>query len=222
MACAADPFVAKYEPGLERSKQHISVFAIKRDGLLNRSGWAALGPDATVPFSDEPCDVGYGDAMFAAVPEVAEAVDDYVRENGVTDELLDQIAPAAKGDLIMILTLAGHPLAKTEKSESSSYSPSAGPSGRGGRRGNRRSSATNSRGEESSNGETFEAAAAFFSVRERRAVATATLRSSGTNTDQALAQFTNRLEHTFPGSTCSGWDWSVHLDDTKIRKLSEP
>jgi hypothetical protein len=223
-ACAEDPITVRYAPGLARAARHVSVFGIRRDGLMSRSGWAALGPYASAPFSEEPCDVGYSDSTFTEVPELADAIDDYVRENGVTDALLDQIAAAAKGDMIMVFTVAGHPLASVEDPGGAAYQRSLPPtmgSGGGGRRGSGRSRQASQKREEPSNGDAFEISASFFSIREHRAVAQAKMRYSGPNTDKALTQFTNRLEREFPGSTCSGWDWSVHVDETKIRKLSE-
>jgi hypothetical protein len=222
MACAGDPVIVKYAPGLQRAGRHISVFGIRRDGLMSPSGWAALGPYASAPFSEEPCDVAYSEATSAAVPALASAIEAYVRENGVTDELLDQIAPAAKGDMIMLLTVAGHPLAAVEDPTGASYQRSLPPSmGSGSHRGNARSQAKNRTNEASSNADALELSASFFSIRDHRAVGLATMRYSGANTDQALTQFTTRLEHEFPGSTCSGWDWSVPIDDTKIGKLGE-
>jgi hypothetical protein len=224
-ACAEDPFMVKYAPGLDRAGKHISVFGIRRDGVMSRSGWAALGPYASAPFSEEPCDLAYSEEAFTSVPALASAVDDYVRENGVTDELLDQIAPAARGDMIMVLTVAGHPLAAVEDPGGAGYQrslpPTAASGGRGGRHGRSRSSSANATKRDASNSDTFEVSASFFEVREHRAVALAKMRYSGSNTDDALTQFTKRLEHEFPRSTCSGWDWSVGVDDTKIRKLSE-
>jgi hypothetical protein len=220
MACAGDPVRVKYAPGLQRAGRHISVFGIERDGLMSLSGWAALGPYASAPFSEEPCDVAYSEATSNAVPELASALQSYVRENGVTDALLAQIAPAAKGDMIMVLTVAGHPLAAVEDPSGASYQRSLPPSMSGGdHRSNTRSKQRTN--EDSSNADSLELSASFFSIREHRAVGLATMRYSGANTDQALTQFTTRLEHEFPGSTCSGWDWSVPIDDAKIRKLGE-
>src|SRR5207244_3335524 len=55
------------------------------------------------------CEVAYGDKLLTTAPGLSSAVDDYARANGVTDDLLDRLAPMAKGDTIMILTIAGRP-----------------------------------------------------------------------------------------------------------------
>jgi hypothetical protein len=223
-ACAEEAFTVKYAPNFSPTRKHISVFGIKRDGLMSRSGWAALGPGLSAPFSAHPCDVAYSEEVFTAAPALASLVDDYVRSNGVTDELLEQLAPAAKGDTIMLVTIAGHAVLPTRDLGGASTMP-PGRSSMGGGRGRRgygggaRTGSDQTR--ETSNHDPFEVSAFFFSVPERRAVGVVKMSYSGSNTEQALSQFTHRLEVEFPGSTCSGWDWSVQLDTASLRALRE-
>jgi hypothetical protein len=145
-------------------------------------------------------------------------MDAYVRENGVTAELIEQIAPAAKGDLVMVLTVAGHPLEAVEDPRGAGYQRSLPPSMSTGSHHHGRGRAQSSSGtKQESSSDALVLSATFFSVHEQRAVGMASMRYSGANTDDALTQFTTRLEHDFPNSSCSGWDWSVHLDTTKLR-----
>jgi hypothetical protein len=224
-ACAEDPVTVQYAPGLARAGRRISIFGIERDGQMSRSGWAALGPYASRPFSEEPCELAYSDEVFNAAPDLASTMDAYVRENGVTAELLEQLAPAAKGDLVMVLTVAGHPLEAVEDPRGAGYQRSLPPSMSMGssshHHGRGRPQASGATKQESAS-DTFVVSASFFSVHERRAVGMASMRYSGANTDDALAKFTTRLEHDFPGSSCSGWDWTVHLDSTKLRPAPPP
>jgi hypothetical protein len=50
--------------------------------------------------------VGY-DALVSSNAALASAVDEYARADGPTDDLLAQLAPAAQGDLVLVLTFAG-------------------------------------------------------------------------------------------------------------------
>jgi hypothetical protein len=39
--------------------------------------------------------------------------------------------------------------------------------------------------------------------------------------DEALDEFGAKLEAEFPGSSCSGWDWSAKIDEAGIQSLKE-
>jgi hypothetical protein len=221
-ACGEQGFTVRYAPGFSRTGKHVSVFGIKRDGLMNQAGWAALGPGLSAPFNGTSCDVAYSTAWFTDVPAIATSVDDYVRGNGVTDELLAQLAPAAKGDTIMLVTIAGHPLQPSAEAGSSiqAAAPPASAT-RNGRRRNRGGTSSTAPTNSSSSSDPFDVSATFFSVAEHRSVAVIELGYTGARIDEALNEFRNKLESEFPGATCSGWNWSVKLDEASIRKLND-
>jgi hypothetical protein len=230
-ACAEETFTVRYAPGFSSASKHVSVFGIKRNGLMSRDGWGALGPNVPAPFSAQPCDVAYGESIFTTAPALASAVEDYVRANGVTDELLDQLAPNAQGDTIMLLTIAGHARVASEPAGGSPTSRASAPGsmgrgGRGGRggggRGSRGGSAATDTQANATADDPFAISASFFSVHEHRSVALVQMSYSGTRIDQALGHFKERLEAEFPRATCSGWNWSVQPDEGRIRALGEP
>jgi hypothetical protein len=213
VACGEPGFTVKYAPGYSPVGRHVSVFGIKRDGLMNRAGWAALGPGLSPAFNGNACEVAYGDSMFNTVPELASAVDDYVRGNGVSDDLLAELAPAAKGDTIMLLTIAGHPLLPPGDAGSTVHAAAPPTRHRGG--------AGSEKSKSKSHQDPFEVSATFYSIGERRSVAVIDFSSDGTKIDEALSEFRNKLEAEFRSSTCSGWDWTVHVDEANVRKLGE-
>jgi hypothetical protein len=223
-ACGGQAYTLKYAPSFSRSGRHISVFGIRRDGLMSPGGWSALGPEQTAPFDGNSCDVAYAESSLSQRPALESALRDYVQANGVTDELLTQLAPAAKGDTIMLLTIAGHPLPRGAQADSAGWAATP-PTGtaQGGRRGRGRGGAraSSSSGDASSSAEPFDVSATFFSVAEHRSVGLVELAYSGSRVDEALDQFRSKLETEFPGASCSGWDWSVPIDDASIRKLNE-
>jgi hypothetical protein len=234
VGCAPQSFTLKYAPGFSSAGHKISVFGVKRNGLMSRTGWGALEPGVAAPFNAERCDVAYSESTFASTPVLAEAVDAYVRANGATDSLLDELAPTAKGDTIMLLTITGHAHAG---SEHVGGSPSAraggvgamgggrggmGRGGRGGGGGMGRGMGMASETPRSSAGDDpFTVSALFFSVREHQSVALVQMSYSGARIDEALGEFRQKLEAEFPRSTCSGWDWSVPVDARRIRALNE-
>jgi hypothetical protein len=219
VACGEPGFTVKYAPGYSPKARHVSVFGIKRDGLMNRGGWAALGPGLSPAFNGNACEVAYGDSMFNAVPDLATAVDDYVRGNGVSDDLLAELAPAAKGDTIMLLTIAGHPL--LPPGDAGSMVHAANPPSSSSHARHRGGAGSENASKSKSNQDPFEISATFYSVAEHRSVAFIDFSSDGTRIDEAISEFRNKLEQEFPGSTCSGWDWTVQLDAANIRKLAE-
>lgn len=222
--CAAATVHTSYAPGFSRARRHISTFGIKRDGLMSRAAWAVLGPNASVPFEATSCEVAYSENVLDKLPALAKAVDDYVNANGVTDELLERLAPAALGDTIMLVTVTGHPQAS-----GSSFGPSAVPPGasgaRGGGRGGggggggRRGGRSEEPSRTDSSAETFQVTASLYSPHEHHSVAQIELSDSDPDVDKALREFSARLETELPGGSCSGWDWSKLVDDAGIRKL---
>jgi hypothetical protein len=200
-ACGEPGFTAKFAPGYSPAGKHISVFGIKRDGLMNRAGWAALGPNLSPAFNGNSCD--------------------YTRANGVSDDLLAELAPIAKGDTIMLLTIAGHPLlppADLGSAVQGSKPPSSS-SAHSRKRGGAANPA-NSDKASSAHHDPFDVSATFYSIADHRSVAFLELSYDGSKIEEALSEFRNRLEEKFPGSTCSGWDWNVHVDEAKIHELS--
>jgi hypothetical protein len=223
-ACGEQTYTLNYAPNFSRTGKHISVFGVKRDGLMNPTGWAALGPEMSAPFDGNSCDVAYTEALSTVLPDLAATVHDSVRANGVTDELLTQLAPAAKGDTIMLITIAGHPSEGSGAGAMQSATAPGSGGGRGGRSGRvGRGGGLQTGGAEPSNANTnpFSVSATFFSVAEHRTVGFVELAYSGARIDEALNEFRAKLELEFPRSTCAGWDWSAHVDEPAIHKLNE-
>jgi hypothetical protein len=220
-ACAGEGWTVNYAPGYARNAKRISVFGIKRDGLLTRSGWDAIGPNLSAPFNGHACDVGYGETTLETAPSLAAEVDRYVRANGVSDELLTQIAPAAKGDTIMVMTISGHP--RSANDSGSSLDAAHAPAGRGNRGVRNRGGAGMPVNKRSEIGESdpFTVSALFYSVEEHHTVALVELNYTGTEMNEALNSFRAKLDSEFPGATCSGWDFSVKIDEQAIHALSQ-
>jgi hypothetical protein len=210
-------FQVQYAPGATRQGAHISVFGIKRDGLMSRAGWDALSPELSAPFGAKRCAVAYSDELFGTKAELAEAIERYVRENGVTDVLLDELAPAAQGDTILLVTSAGRP--RTAGSDAAGPEVAA-PRGRG-MSGGRRGAATRGvRPDTDKPSADYQLTALFFGVREHKTVAVVEMNYTGTSGEEAIAEFRNRLESEFSGASCAGWNFSVEIDPLKIRKLA--
>lgn len=180
-----------------------------RDGQMSRNGWDALGPNVAPPFAGRSCELAYGDSMFATWPALADSVDHAIRADGVSTELVSRLAPAAKGDAIMMLTIGGKPRPASESG--STITSSMAPSGRvttgvhaGG------DGTPVKRDDQNSDASQFTVSATFFATsRPVREVARIELRYAGTAMSEALTMFRNKLESEFPAAHCSPWNLAL-------------
>jgi hypothetical protein len=217
--CAGTNFAVQSAPGWARENHQISVFGVKRDGLMMRDGWQALGPEMTAPFEANQCEVAYSDQAFSNMPELMSSLDDYIRVNGVTDALLAQLAPAAQGDAILLVQISGSP---QHSGDSGPPSASAmGGRGRVGLQGGAFGGGAQQIGPApSDSGGGFQVYAVFVSVADKRSVAEIRMSYGGKRIDDALQQFNERAALEFPGTKCGGWNWAAHVDPAAIKNLT--
>ena len=97
---------ATVAPGFAPAAHSVSVLGVYKDGQMSPDGWESLAPHLAATLGSGPCEPGYNSLTSTNAP-LADAVDEYTRDNGPTDDLLAYIAPAATGDLILVLTFAG-------------------------------------------------------------------------------------------------------------------
>jgi hypothetical protein len=167
------------------------------------------------------CVAAYSEALLASNGALSSAIDDYARSNGPTDELLSQLAPAAKGELVLVMTIAGRLPVKQSNALQAGGSPApnigggsrgAGMAGPGpGRRMRRPMSGEGDTNE-------LDISASLYSVAQRRSVALYGMQYSGDSVDDAIARFADQLGRSLPGAQCAGWDWDAKVDAEHIRQ----
>jgi hypothetical protein len=213
-SCAGEDahFDVQFAPEFKGQGVSVSVFGVFRDGRMSVDAWDELGPKLSPSFGSGMCDVAYGKRLLESNGSVARDVDDESRENGVTDELLGRFGSRAKGEAILVLTMAGEVAgARDAGASANAVAPPAPPPptrGRGGRRGRSMGGPPGgrSRGAERSS---FELSASLFSVRLGRPVAVVSMTYTGVSHAEALEKFRRELEKTFPRAACAGWDWDA-------------
>jgi len=231
-ACSdAAQITTRYAPSYTHAPHTVSLLGVYKDGRMNPDVWEQIGPGMSAPLGGK-CDPGY-DMLVTSNPELSAAIDDYARANGIGDELLDQLGPAAKGDLVMVVTVAGHVTQKGEDvpdtSAVSGGAPASmgnkyrggsmgGGSGMGGM-GNTRGSGAMRRPRALADGAAFEMSASLFSIREHRSVGLVSMAYSGPSVDDAVSKLAARLGVELSGSTCASWDWTAKIDGQHIREL---
>ncbi|HEY8075267.1 MAG TPA: hypothetical protein VIF62_14180 [Labilithrix sp.] len=221
VACSDETFSVRYAPEWPRGPTRLSVLGVFKDGRLNGEEWDAIGPSLTSSFAGAPCEAAYGAKLVASAPALVSAVDDYTRANGVTDTLLDRLAPMAGGDAVLVITIAGQPPHASDAGlPSSGQGPS--PSMGAGRRGRMPPSGGGYGGRAAPRShDELEIAASLFSVRLHRSVALVAMTYTGKSTDEALAKFGEKLRSELGGSSCVPWRWDVRIDDAEIKNLPE-
>ena len=220
-ACAADEaqFNVQVAPGYTQERTTVSVFGIYKDGRLSAEAWDSIGPAVSASLGKPSCETAYSGALLLKSPRLAAAIDDYVRASGVTDDLLTQVAPAALGDTVMVVSLAGHVPERLGGVPRRVRVPSS-PNGEFG--GHGAPPPSYSYRPNLTDGNVLEVSATVFSVRLHHSVARLHMSYSGKSVEGALQRFTERLRAALPGASCAGWDWSGPIDDAAIRNLPEP
>jgi hypothetical protein len=205
-------FHVKSEPGFTEGPTTISVFGVFHKGRMSPESWAQIGPPLSATLGQKACEVAYGDKLAGESPELYAAVDESVKNEGITEELLERVAPSAQGDLILVVSMNGHTtISRGEDGPSQSGSgapqPGRGRGGGGGGRtrgGGQGQSTPRGRGAETSE---LEISGTLFSVSRRRSVARLNMVYAGSNLDDAIGKFVHRIGTMVPGSSCKGWRW---------------
>jgi hypothetical protein len=199
-----------------------SVFGVFRDGRMSTPAWDELAPKLTLMLGPlalvEPdaCKAAYSADLLTESAELATAIDEYSKNYGVTEPLLDRLAPAAKGDLVLVFLVAG---SVRSKGHDGSQRPRPAP-GPGAVR--MRRATTMARGTRPDRGG-FEVTATLFSPKEHAMVAAVTLHYNGTSEESAFSRVLTKWAQLFPHVSCAGWDWQAHpVDADTVRALPEP
>jgi cytochrome c551/c552 len=221
----------------------VSVFGIFRNGRLSPEAWDDFGAGLSAPFSQKACEAAYTRDLANAKPELTSVVDDYAKENGVSDELLDRFAPLAQGDTIMVVAMTGQPAQPAaDAGAGKAAKPAAArvPSGQGGYGGSAGGGRGMGRGgggfgrggfggrsqpqvpSEHAKPEPWEISASFYSVPLHHTVSQVGMTYSGQDFEAALKAFVGRLRTEMPGVSCRGWERSPEVDVEAVHRMLGP
>ena len=219
-ACASDAsFDVRYANDYAKPAS-VSIFGVFKDGRMNQAAWDALGARFSAPLHGVRCEILFGEKLAQASPDLAPFIDDYTRRNGVTDDVLDKLAPLAMGDSVLLITIAGHPPQSTRDGGAPPPQQSPSPMSRGaGRRG--RGMGAPYGGGRAADTSVYEVSASLFSVKTHHAVGLIGMTYSGASVDEALKKFTDKLGTELGGATCAGWDASRPLDADQLKRELE-
>jgi hypothetical protein len=199
-------FHARFEPDFTPGPTTVSVFGVFHDGRMSHESWEKIGPRLSPMLGQKACEVGYGDRLSTERPDLFAAVDASVRDEGITEGLLEQLAPSAEGEMILVVTLSGYTVRAKDMDEERTQNGSTP----------RRTSGSQLRSGPPRSGRGHGAelneigiSGTLFSARTHHPVARLSMVYSGLNLDDAIGKFVGRLATTIPGSTCKGWRWGA-------------
>jgi hypothetical protein len=223
-ACSdATQFTTRTAAGFARTGHRVSVLGVYKDGRLNPDVWEQIGPGLAASLGGQ-CGLGY-DALVGSNPTLSGSIDDYTRANGIGDELLTELAPAATGDVILVVTIAGQvassklPNLPDTGSTTSSAPGAMSNKYRGPSLGQTPTSVMRAhRPGAIADGTSFEMSASFFSVADHRSVGLVAMHYGGQSVDEAITQMADRLRREMPGLACAGWSWEG-VDEKSIKAL---
>ncbi len=217
-ACQGGPFRAAYEPGFaHNSGMTVSVFGVYRDGSMSSDSWKQISGSFS-SLGSKGCELAYDD-MQTRAPELSAAVDAYARAEGPTDSLLDRIAPAADGELVLLVAISGRP-PRTPDGGVIKH-PQTGYGKRSRRAAGNMPNSPNGPQPDETDGNVFEMNASLFSVKQHRTVAALSLDYYGSSMDEALAQFKEKFQQELPNARCTGWHWDPPIDPASIKNLEQ-
>jgi hypothetical protein len=202
--CGGAQFEVKRDPDFDEARSTVSVVGVFQAGRMNAESWNELrGPVSTVLGR---CDAAYGDDLHNANPELFTTLEESTRANGITEELLAQLAPSAAGDLLLVLSVRGRVAAATvTAADAPPSAPASTPSKRGG---GPQGQHARVRGRPAEINE-FGMAATIFSVKRRRSVLRLNMSYTGNDVNEAVGAFLEKLGTVLPGSQCRGWKWAT-------------
>jgi hypothetical protein len=234
VSCADDAqFATRFAPEYPSTPHAtVSVFGVYKDGRMSAETWdyvapllsgaAEAGLDPQLDLADggagSECAAAYETSLVGKDMPLFTAVDSYARANGVTEGLLEKFAPAAKGDLIMAITISGHVPTPTDAGDNPTMAaPPAGGSGRGGMVGRRGVQGGGMRRVEERNA--LEMSATLYSKTLRRTVGVIAVSYTGKSADEALKRFAEKVRSVVP-HVCAGWG-ELHVTEDAIKSIEE-
>ena len=205
-------FATQTASGFVPAPHTVSVLGVYKDGRMAVGSWDKLAPHLVQALGSAPCDVGF-DSLITSNQELANAIDEYSRDEGPTGKLLTELAPAARGDLLMVVTFAGRP-----PQHQTQEGPLAGAPVRNnmGTQRKRRRQAQNS-ADSAPDPNRLDISASLFSVTQNHPVALVSMSYGGSSVEDAMTRFGAELAHTIPNSKCAGWNWEVKIEPTTLR-----
>jgi hypothetical protein len=97
----------KYASDFRPGSTTVSVFGTFRNGQMDPEFGALLAPAINTAFGPGRCEVAYGSELSRRDPELYAALGEQAKAEGVSDELLEKVAPMSQGELLLVVSVHG-------------------------------------------------------------------------------------------------------------------
>lgn len=201
-------FAVRYAPEFTPGRHTVAIFGVFQGGRMSSEAWYPLSARVSGALGRPTCPIVFGDALKRADVELYGKIDEDVAANGVAEEILESVAPKTDAEVIVTLSVHGRvrnarapvigddPTAQGRRPDPTMPGRRPGAAGGGQLRRGRPNVVT-------WNG--LELSASLYSVKLKRAVGRITLHYQGSNVDEAVTLFADKLRDELPGSTCRDW-----------------
>jgi hypothetical protein len=224
VACADESSVrVKVAQGFTPGPTNVSVLGVFRDGRMSVDAWGPIAIPLSAAIGGlSMCEPAFSARLQRENEPLFASIDDEAKSDGITEDLLTKLAPAAQGDQILAITMHGSVGGTTDKASGLSTPHASAPQtrgmGGGGMRGNRgmQQREPTTRGPSP---KALEMSATLFSARLHQPMARVTVIYTGTNADEAVRQFTAEIGKIVPGSACKGWSWPANALPPSVAPL---
>lgn len=206
-------FTTQFASGYTPAPHTVSVLGVYQDGRMSLGTWADLAPRLSHALGSTACPAGY-DALVSSNQELANAIDEFTRNEGPNAELLKQLAPAAQGDLLLVVSLSGK--VPKPRQDNPADHPSPGTPGMAAAANSRKRGRHAAEAGPVEDTNHLDISAALFSVAQQRPVALISMQYRGESVEDALNRFSAELSRDMPSLKCVGWHWDVKLDPASI------
>ena|GEM_PF-1615265 len=196
--------------GFEPEPHTVSVLGVYKDGRMALGTWEKLAPHLVKAVAPGTCDVAF-DELVTSNQELANAIDARARYEGPTGDLLAHFAPAARGDLVMVVSYSGRPPEPRVRDEPPMGAPVRNNMVTKRRRRNPGpTTPSNPR-------DRLDVSVSLYSVKQKRPVALVSMSYGSQDVEDALDRFGAELARTIPAAKCAGWNWDVKIDPEAVR-----
>jgi hypothetical protein len=192
------------EPALAEAGPSVSIVGVYRDGRLSASYWGDLGPFIARALGSDRCEAAWGDRLRREAPDLYARIDEGSRSHGITDDLIEALAPRAEGGLILTLRSSGHLPYKRDVTGLIRRTPDD-EARRKREQEDRAAPAPSDKPEELADQSALELSASLYSVRARATVARIEMRYTGSRLEDAMQAFRRDLQALVPDAHCVGW-----------------
>ena len=106
VGCAASQTVERAS-GFDPANRTVSVLGVFKDGHMSTDAWDAVESRLSAALGGRPCPALFTERLSESEPAAFAQIDDSVRAEGVTPELVREIAPRAEASLVLLVSIHG-------------------------------------------------------------------------------------------------------------------